>query len=49
MMREEWIEDIFEPDDDEPGDINNAEHWDEWCIDQMVDNGMELALMGYEN
>jgi len=39
---------ILEPDEDEPEDINNAEHWDEWCIDQKVDIGRELALMGYE-
>lgn len=39
---------ILEPDEDEPEDINNAPHWDEWCIDQKVDTSREMAFLGYE-
>ena len=39
---------ILEPDEDEPEDINNAPHWDEWCIDQKVDISREMAFLGYE-
>ena len=45
---------ILEPDEDmeeeeeEDEDPNGADHWDEWMLDQKIDEYRDLALMGYE-